>query len=303
MTARSSGDLVADRRYEWARGYAAAGDHAAAADLYAQALEAAPDWLPALVGLGEARAAAGEADAAAAAFRRALALDPADVHGAGLKLAALGAAAAPAAPPAAYVRGLFDGYADRFDRALVEDLGYRTPWRLGALLAAVRPDARFARVLDLGCGTGLTGAVLRPAADRLEGVDLSPAMVAKARDKGDYDALAVGDVVDHLAAAERSFDLVVAADVFVYLGALDPVFAAVAARTLPGALFAFSVEAAEDPDTAFLLRDSLRYAHGGRAVAAGLAAAGFRVAAAEDGPLRLDRGVPVEGRIVVAERV
>ncbi len=104
--------------------------------LFAQVLDLVPNYVPALVGLGDSRAALGAPDEAAAAFRKALAADPADLHGASLKLAALGLDAAPAAPPAAYVRGLFDDYADRFDKALVETLGYRTPGDLGRLLPA-----------------------------------------------------------------------------------------------------------------------------------------------------------------------
>jgi predicted TPR repeat methyltransferase len=295
-----SGDLIADRRFEYARGYAEAGDHAAAADLLEQTLELVPGWPPALVALGEARAALGDGDAAAAAFRAALARDPGDVLGAGLKLAALGAAPVPPAPPDAYVRGLFDDYAGRFEKALVEDLGYRTPWRMGELLQAAAPGRRFAHGLDLGCGTGLMGAVLRPLCDRLDGVDLSPGMLAEAARKGLYDTLAEGDAARHLAAAGEPLDLVAAADVFVYVGDLAPVFAAAARRLAPGGLFVFSVEAAAGDG--FLLRDSLRYAHSGGYVRRAAAAAGLGWRMDERTVLRFDRGAPVHGMIAVLER-
>ncbi len=300
---RSSGDLVADRRYEWARGYAADGDHAAAADVFAQVLDLVPDYVPALVGHGEALAALGDRDGAAAAFRQALAADPADIHGVSLKLSALGLGAAPAAPPAAYVRGLFDDYADRFDKALVETLEYRTPGELGRLLRRLGPETRFVAALDLGCGTGLMGAELRPWCDRLVGVDLSAAMVAKAQAKAVYDALAVAGIIDYLGATAERFDAVAAADVFVYCGDLGSIVAAVAARLDPGGLFLFSVEAADEPDVAFQLRDSLRYAHGEAAVAALLGRAGFAVEAVEATVLRLDRGRPIAGRLFAARRL
>lgn len=297
---QSSGDLVADRRYEWARGYAAAGDHEAAADLFGQALELAPAFVPALVGRGDALAALGQPEAAAADFRAALAADPDDIQGAGLKLAALGLRPVPAAPPEAYVRGLFDDYADRFDKALVDGLGYRTPEHLGALLARHRPDARFAAALDLGCGTGLMGDVLRPLADRLEGVDLSSAMVARARAKGRYDALAVAGIQDFLARTPARYDLITAADVFVYCGDLDPIVRAVSERLRPGGVLLFSVEAADDPAAPFVLRDSLRYAHGPDALGETLVRHGLAVEALETAVLRLDRGRPIVGRLVLA---
>ena len=122
----SSGDLIADRRYDLARGYAADGDLAAAADLYAQAVELAPGFASAWFALGEAREALGDRDGARAAFARARDADPQDRHGAALHLARLGGADPAAGALQTYVRTLFDQYAPRFDRAL-EDLSTRRP--------------------------------------------------------------------------------------------------------------------------------------------------------------------------------
>src|SRR3954471_8584572 len=170
----SSGDLIADRRYALARDYAADGDLAAAADLYAQAVELSPGFASAWFALGEAREALGDRDGARAAFARAQAADPEDRHGAALHLARLGAGDPAARELHAYVRTLFDQYAPRFDRAL-EDLGYRAP---ALLCETVRTErSRFGIMLDLGCGTGLVGAAFRPHVDRLVGVDLSGGMV------------------------------------------------------------------------------------------------------------------------------
>lgn len=303
MAAGSSGDLVADARYEWARGYAAAGDAAAAADLFLQVLERAAVWPPALIGLAEARAALGDRDGALDALDRAISADPADLHGAVLRRAVVAAAPPPPSPPPAYVRGLFDAYAPRFEASLVGELDYRVPERLGALVRRVAPGRDFARALDVGCGTGLMGAVARPFAAWLDGVDLSPGMVAIAAAKRLYDGLAAADAVAFLAAAEGAdYDLVLAADVAVYMGDVAPLAAAVARRTAPGALFVFSVESADDPEVDYAVRDSLRYAHGGAALGRTLTAAGFAVLAAEPGALRRDRGLPVEGILVAAER-
>ena len=292
VAGHSSGDLLADRRFEYARAYAEAGEHAAAADLCAQALEIVPDWLPALIAAADALVADGRPDEALPWLRRAAALDADGLFGAGLKLAALGAVAMPDHPPAAYVRGLFDDYADRFETALVDDLAYRAPWLIAAALDAVRPGANFAAGMDLGCGTGLMAKVLAGRLGRFIGCDLSAEMTARAAPR--YAEVLTGDVLDSLARAPGPYDLVTAADVFVYVGALDAVFAATRRALAPHGLFAFSVE--EAPAGADLvLRDSLRYAHGEAYVRRLAAEHGFKVLELDRATLRMDRGVGVRG--------
>jgi predicted TPR repeat methyltransferase len=289
----SSGDLTADRRRSLAREYLAAGEPQAAAELMEQALELVPDWVVGWFELAEFREAAGDRDGAVAAYERCLFLDAEDHCGASLRLVRLQARAAPAAPPAAHVRDLFDGYAGRFEKSLVEGLGYRVPEDLAALLAAHAPDRRFAAALDLGCGTGLMAPLLRPRVDRLEGVDLSSAMVEGARAKGLYDALAVAElVVDLTTRSTARFDLVVAADVFCYLGDLAPAFGQVARVLAAGGLFAFSVEAlsADESDEPWRLRDSLRYAHAAPHVETLARAAGLAPLALHPSVGRRDRG-------------
>src|SRR5437763_6267684 len=223
-----------------ARAYAADGDLAAAADLYAQAVELSPGFASAWFALGEAREALGDCDAARVAFERARAADPQDRQGAALRLARPGAADPATRALHGYVRTLFDQYAPRFDRAL-EDLGYRAP----ALLrdAVTKPGSRFGTMLDLGCGTGLAGAAFRPHVDWLVGVDLSPNMIEEARRKGVYDRLVVGDIAQFLADQEAaSAHLVIAADVFAYIADFADVCAAVARVLGEGGLFGFTVE-------------------------------------------------------------
>jgi predicted TPR repeat methyltransferase len=196
------------------------------------------------------------------------------------------------------VRGLFDAYADRFDDALLNGLHYRAPARLAAMIDALHPKQQASRGLDLGCGTGLMAEYLRGRAARFDGVDLSPEMIAKARARGLYDELVVADVVDHLRANDEPFDLLVAADVFVYLGDLAPVLAAAAARLSPDGRFYFTVEAGDGDG--FSLRDSLRYAHAPGYVGAQASAAGLAIVAMEEAVLRFDRGEPVHGLVVAA---
>jgi predicted TPR repeat methyltransferase len=296
----SSGDVIADRRFEWARDLADKGDVAAAADLLTQVLELAPRYAAAWFALGDAREKLDERDGAIAAFERAKAADPQDAHGATLRLARLGAQAV--AMPEGYVRTLFDGYASGFDTALKEGLSYRGPELLLRAVQASGAPAKFGSALDLGCGTGLGGAAFKPFCGSLVGVDLSPAMLVQARGKNLYDRLAEAEVVAFLAteaAAKARYDLVLAADVYMYLDSLGPVLKAVASVLAPGGLTAFSVET-HDGD-GVTLRDTLRYAHGAAHVREALAAAGLTLISLDSASTRTEKGMPVPGLIVVAK--
>src|SRR5262245_59988817 len=157
----SSGDLIADRRYDFARDLQLRGDLPAAADLLQQAVELALQFASAWFTLGEVRQQLGERDAAVEAFRRARETDPQDRHGAAVRLMQLGAEPL-SALPAGYVQSLFDQYAPRFEDALLNDLRYRGPSLLFKAVLAERNAAKkaafFERGIDIGCGTGLGAA-------------------------------------------------------------------------------------------------------------------------------------------------
>lgn len=297
----TSGNLLADRRMEMAANLQARGDADAAIDLLQQALELAPGWAKGWFRLAGWQAAAARRDAAVAGYATCLRLDPEDRLGAVVALALLGTVAEPPALPPAYVAGVFDEYADGFEQALLGRLGYRVPAGLAELVGDVAgEDARYARVLDLGCGTGLAGERFRAAGAWLEGVDLSEGMIAQARRKALYDDLAVADVVTYLAAARGRYDLIVAADVLVYLGELSPLFAAAAAALVPGGRLAFSVEAL--PGNGFRLTAGHRYAHAEGYVRRRIEASGLVVEAVRPTTCRLEAGRPLAGVLVVARR-
>jgi predicted TPR repeat methyltransferase len=299
----SSGDLRADRRFLHGQASAAAGDHAAAAELFAQCLELAPDWAAAWFALGEARERLGEREAALAAYGHAAAGDPHDVLGASLALARLGAAPVPESAAPAYVARLFDQYAPRFDAHLVEGLFYRAPALLHDAARSVcertnRP-MHFGRALDLGCGTGLAGAAFRACVDRLEGIDLSEGMIAEARAKGLYDALYVADAVGHLhATPARAFDLILAADVLVYIGDLAPLFREAARVLTDGGLFAFTTETHDG--TGYTVSPDARFAHARGHVEASAAAAGLDICVLEKASTRRNKNIEAPGLICVA---
>jgi predicted TPR repeat methyltransferase len=303
----SSGDLTADRRYGFGRDLASRGDLAAAVDLFVQAIEAAPGFGAAWFALGETRATLGDSAGAAAAFGEALRLDPEDRHGAALHLARLGAVDPADAMSPSYVRTLFDQYAPRFDAALVEGLAYSAPERLRDAVARARAltaaTGSFGAMLDLGCGTGLAGAAFRSEVRHLTGVDLSPGMIAQARAKGIYDRLETGDLVAFLAAeraARRRYDLVVAADVFVYVFDLAPVVRGVADVLAPGGLFAFTVETHDGDGVE--LGEKLRFRHGAAHARAAVAAARLRLVELEPVATRIEGVATVPGLLVVAAR-
>lgn len=194
---------------------------------------------------------------AAQCFERALALG-ADEALHRFYLASVRGDTTPAQPPRSYVEKLFDQYAGYFEKHLVEVLQYRGhEILLQPLLGA---GAHYAQVLDLGCGTGLCARLVQPYADTIDGVDLSQAMVEQARATGLYRSVAHEDLLPFLQASEAPCDLVIAADVFIYVGALEAVFAAVRRRLRTGGCFAFSVERHTGPEELRLL-PSMRYAH------------------------------------------
>lgn len=300
----SSGNLLADRRFDFARDLQLRGDLEAAAELMEQAVELAPAFASAWFALGGMREDLGQCDAAIVAYRHASTADPEDRHGARLRLIRLGAEPLAEMSPA-YVRTLFDQYAPKFDMALRGDLSYRGPEILlkavlGARHASGRP-AFFHRGLDLGCGTGLAGLAFASIVDILDGVDLSPGMIERARATQVYRKL---DVVDMVAALRRedaaSTDLLLAADALVYLGDLAELFSEAGRVLAPDGLFAFTVEAGTGEG--FALGEGLRYIHGEKYLCGALTAAGFEVSSVAPVSTRTDGGLPVPGFVVAAER-
>jgi predicted TPR repeat methyltransferase len=300
----SSGDLVADRRYEFARDLQLRGDLAAAAELLEQAIELAPHFVSAWFVLGEIRQELGEREAAIAAFRRTRDADPQDHRGASLHLMQLGAEGL-SDMPKAYVQALFDQYAPRFDEALVRDLGYRGPSLLfKAVLsacAAAKVPAFFKRGIDLGCGTGLGAAAFARNVDRFIGIDVSPRMIEQARATGLYAELEIDDMLNGLSAQDdASADFILAADAMVYVCELAPVLAEAGRVLAPGGVVAFTVETHDGEGV--VIGEGLRYAHGEPYIGAAIEAAGMKLSALQVASARNEGRAPVPGLVVVAKK-
>jgi predicted TPR repeat methyltransferase len=273
-----------------------AGDMPGAIDLYQRALRVDPYQLDVLLGLGRLWSILGDVARARSWFGRALAIDP-DCADAGAGLTMLDH---PETLTPTYIRTLFDQYADRFDADLVGTLKYQAPGLVAALLARCGGAEGSADLLDLGCGTGLSGLALKRFARGLDGVDLSPAMVAKARARGIYDDLAVDEAAAFLKQADKSWGVIAAVDMLNYIGDLTPIFRAAAGRLQPGGLLAGTVEKRLEGGQA--LSEKRRYRHGTDHAGAALEAAGFSLVELSEAVLRQEGGVPVLGLIFAARR-
>ncbi len=293
----SSGDMLADRRFDFARDLQLSGDLVAAEDLFVQATDLAPGFATAWFTLGEVRELLGDRQGAITAFRAAQTTDPGDRNGAGLRLMRLGAADIAGMRPS-YVTALFDQYAPKFEAALVDDLGYRGPALLLAAVlgarAALSLPAAFARVIDLGCGTGLAARAFAGIAGAIVGIDLSPRMIERARSTG-------LEIVQGLARrADASAELILAADVMVYVHDMAPLLAEVARVLTPGGLFAFTLES--HAGEGVVLGEGLRYAHGVAGVRALIESAGLVLERLEPASARNESGAQVPGLVAVATK-
>jgi predicted TPR repeat methyltransferase len=222
-------------------------------------------------------------------------VDPTDPLGAGLKRDLLLATGIHDTMPTRFVENLFDQYAPHFEESLVEKLNYRGPEIiLQALLEQGFSHARLG--LDLGCGTGLMGVAIRPFCDRLEGYDISAGMLAQARRKNIYDALSKQDIAQ-LQVGSSGYDLIVAADVFMYLGALERIVGWCKNSLSQHGILGFTVETGDHPVE---LRDSRRFAHSQNYIETLLMEAGFSGIRITPCTLRQDRGEDVAALCVVA---
>lgn len=269
----------------------AGGDIPGAIDLYQRALRIDPYETAMMLRLAGAWAALSDAGQSRRWLTRALSIDPDCAEAARL----LSALDGDDRLTAAYVRTLFDQYADRFDAELMHTLHYQAPRLVADALRRCGVDG--ADILDLGCGTGLSGEALRPFARRLDGVDLSPRMVERAQARGIYDSLSVDDAEAYLRRADRRWQIIAAVDMLNYVGDLGPLFG-LAARCLDqGGLLVGTVEKAADGGVA--LTAKRRYVHGADHVRAAARSAGLDLCDLVEGTLRTEARSEVAGLIFV----
>ncbi|MCZ7912101.1 MULTISPECIES: class I SAM-dependent DNA methyltransferase [Agrobacterium] len=247
---------------------------------------------------------AGDVDAAVKAYEEVLAIDPDDHGGAAVRIAAMGRGETPPKAPDAYVETLFDQHAEAFEDILVEQLGYAVPMMVRQRLQTLNLGP-FKRLLDLGCGTGLTGEALRDMADDITGIDISENMVEIAHEKDLYETLYVAEAEDFLEDNDdEPFDIITATDVLPYLGALEPLFFGAAENLNAGGLLIFSSETLPEATLAgrpYMVGPHQRFAHAETYVRERLAATGFEVLEVTDINVRMQDGNPTPGHLVIAK--
>jgi predicted TPR repeat methyltransferase len=274
-----------------------AGDLPAAIGEFQRALRLDHEYREARFALGRAWLTAGEAEKALEAFAR---LDE-TYPGLTEEIAEAEAMRTRPRSDAGYVRHLFDQFSAGYDARMTAQLSYRAPQILRELADLVVPFRERLSILDLGCGTGLTGAAFKDMAARLDGIDLSPAMIDKARAKGIYDTLIVGDIEAAAADSGARYDLVLAADTLVYLGDLGPVLAATARHLQPQGFFLFTVEKKEGEG--FELGPKRRWRHSQAYLRGQALLAGFDVAGLVACAPRHEANLPVEGFAAAFARI
>ena len=247
---------------------------------------------------------AGDIDAAVKAYEEVLAIDPEDHGGAAVRIASMGRGETPPKAPDAYVETLFDQQAEAFEDILVDQLGYAVPMVVRQRLQTLELGP-FKRMLDLGCGTGLTGEALRDMATDITGMDLSENMVEIAHEKDIYETLYVAEVEDFLEDNDDdAFDLITATDVLPYLGALEPLFFGAAENMVEGGLFVFSSETLPSGTMAgrpYMVGPHQRFAHSETYIRERLAATGFDIVEVTDINVRMQDGHPTPGHLVIAK--
>jgi len=266
--------------------------------VFASVLEVEPANLLALTGRGYAALDRGDMAAAKAHFAELVQLHPDDELY--QYYADIADGKTPTKQPAQIARRLFDGYAVRFDKHLVGALKYRAPKRIAEIVRQHRPGLDFA-MLDLGCGTGLMGVYLGKPADGLVGVDVSAGMISEAIKHNIYDRFHQVNLLDALRDSPTgSFDVITAADVFIYVGELSEAILNAKRVLRPSGLFVFSCEATEAGEADLVLRTTQRYAHSQASMRRLCEIAGFVGVEIEPFDIREERGVAMNGFIVVA---
>jgi len=309
---------------------------------YRKALALKPDFSEAHNNLGMALSAQGKLEEAVGSYRKAIALNPyyADAYGhlgnalksqgkmnealvcfqQQLKLAPDNSAAQhivaslagsnPERASAQYVEKLFDDYAEKFDTHLLQNLKYETPEKLVALISQLEiPLAEKWDVLDLGCGTGLAGVAISPFARQLVGVDLSGKMLEKAHARNIYQRLECSDILTIIRDEKNSsYDVIVAADVLIYLGKLDEIFSEIKRLLKPGGIYGFSVETRDalsaqknmrEIQQGYKLETTGRYTHSTNYLYRLASENGFLMQKMDSTQIRMENGKPVQGYLVI----
>jgi predicted TPR repeat methyltransferase len=279
------------------------GQFARALSVYEEALKTWPDNIHMIEGYAKVLMQLGQLEEAKSYILKVLEKKPDDKN-MQYFLAAISGAPTESAPRA-YVAGLFDEYADRFDEHLQQHLRYNTPKEISEALRAVyaaqniQPQAF--TLLDLGCGTGLGAEVLLDITSERVGVDLSSKMIEKAIEKQIYTETSVQDIVEYMEQSAQLFDLVICVDTLVYIGNLEPFFSAAKKVLKPYGMLAVSAEQGDDAPP-YTIRKSARFGHAKSYLEDQAELHGFTIRHMMLTDLRKDKSEVIRGYIVVLQK-
>jgi predicted TPR repeat methyltransferase len=272
------------------------GRHRDAIEYLKHAVALDPLHLPAHLNLGVEYLKLQQQSLALHHYERAAAIKPDDPEIQHI-LMALTQNKTPDKAPAEYLQNLFNQYAGYYDKHLTESLRYRVPQQLhSAIYQEIQQEQPEWKILDLGCGTGLCGELFKEFSAQLIGIDIAPEMINVAKTKNIYDELRVADIEQALT-DYRDLDLILAADVFTYIGELNNIFGLVRQALKPRGLFAFSVEKTDK--SPFELQASIRYAHSRAYLESLITAHQFQMLRLEEIKLRMQKDIPVTGYLVI----
>lgn len=270
---------------------------------YSQAIVLNPSHPGSKRMLGIALSCMGRLDEAAAVFRQWSEKEPGNPVARHL-LAACSGKKVPERASDEYVKQVFDNFSGHFEERL-EQLEYRAPNLIaGAMTEVFGRPAGILAILDAGCGTGLCGPLLRPFAERLEGVDLSPGMLERAASTGCYDSLVEAELTAFIRTRKNAYDVIVSADTLCYFGDLGKVMSAATGALRPGGRFIFTVERASGEAASmtegYHLTPQGRYCHQENYVVRLVSGAGLDMESLGNVTLRKEMGSPVEGLLITA---
>lgn len=293
-----SQDTVPDQ-VEAALKHLAAGEAVSAIAILTACIKQAPNEAQLWFLLAEAHVANNDKPNASIAYKEYLARDVMDVMRAGPRLFALDRSTSDKVISMEYVEKTFDDYAFRFETTLVGALNYKVPVALAETVKAYSAGP-FARILDLGCGTGLCSTPFE-GQGIIEGVDVSTGMLNKASEKGIFNELHRADVVTFLKETSSQYDLVLCGDVLIYIGVPDETFHGVAKVLTPNGLFAFSIQKLTEGE--IILGSDRRFWHSHDYIDRALRASGLNVEVCKETTLRLEEGEGVPGLIFVVKKI
>jgi predicted TPR repeat methyltransferase len=264
---------------------------------YKRAIALKPGYAEAHSNLGNALNELGRLDEAKASYRQAIALKPEDSSTKYLLDALSGNTTASA--PLDYVEGLFDNYASKFEKSLVDNLEYKTPKLIADIILKDCNVDSLGSIIDLGCGTGLLGAEIQQFCRHLKGLDLSQKMLDEAEKKNIYDELIKQDILGYLASAVLNFDYFIATDVFVYIGDLSDAFYFIKLRNKTGGKLVFSTENYDGDG--FFLEQSGRYSHSKMYIEGLCEKFGYKLRHFETQPLRKEENRYISGGLYMLD--